>query len=149
MDLDLHVVCDSIDARTKESPPERVRVISGCYGNAYLEELAGSLFVVIPLVPSCISVGQMVLVQAMALGKACIITRTPTTLDYVEHERNGLLVDPGDAVQLRGAILRLIEDKPLRDRLGRAALDMFEQRHAFPIYVGGIVRVAQETARGG
>jgi glycosyltransferase involved in cell wall biosynthesis len=148
VDLDLHAICDFIPALPKESP-ERVKVVSGCYGGAYLREMARSLFVVIPLAPSDISVGQMVLVQAMALGKACIITRTPTTVDYVRHEQNGLFVEPGDAAQLRCAILRLIADQPLRDRLARAALKSFEQRHAFPVYVGAIVRIAQEAANEG
>lgn len=144
VDFNLRIVCDAV-AAVPTRMPKGASLVTNCYGEAYLRELAGALFVIIPLVPSDISAGQMVLVQAMALGKACIITRTPTTIDYVEHEQNGLLVDPGDPVQLRHEIIRLITDKPLRDRLGKAALATFEQRHSFASYVSGIVRVARQA----
>ena len=39
----------------------------------------------------------------------------------VRHERNGLVVAAGDPVALGGALCRLRDDVPLRERLGAAA----------------------------
>jgi glycosyltransferase involved in cell wall biosynthesis len=60
------------------------------------------------------------LLEAMACGCAVIGTDVPGIKDVIEHRTNGLLV-PEDPVALREAILRLHNDKPLRERLGRAA----------------------------
>lgn len=76
--------------------------------------------VVVPLQDRAISVGQSVLLQAMALGKAVVATRTAGTSDYVNDMSDGILVAPGDAQELRDALL-LLEDEGLRRKLGAGA----------------------------
>lgn len=76
--------------------------------------------VVIPLQDRDISIGQSVLLQAMALGKAIVATRTAGTIDYVDHMHNGILVTPGDEHQLRDA-LHLLENMEVRRKLGMNA----------------------------
>lgn len=61
------------------------------------------------------------LMEAMALGQPLIASRTGGTPELVEHERTGLLVEPGHVAQLTAAIARLAEDGTLRAGLGRAA----------------------------
>jgi glycosyltransferase involved in cell wall biosynthesis len=46
----------------------------------------------------------------------------------VEHEKNGLLVAPGDVAGLAAALERLASDALLRQRLGRAARATIEER---------------------
>ena len=72
--------------------------------------------------------GCSTLVQAMAMGKAIIVTSTPTTESYIEDGRNGILVPMHDIVALRSAIEKLLADKELRNSLGRQAR-IFAQRH--------------------
>src|SRR5207248_489105 len=60
---------------------------------AFLERVARSLFVVVPLSDPESDFGQTTVVQALSLGKAVVATRAPGTVDYVEHEREGLLVE--------------------------------------------------------
>lgn len=57
-----------------------------------------------------------VLIEAMACGTPVVATRSPGTIEIIEHESNGLLVDhePG---AVAGAISRLLGDAALRASL--------------------------------
>lgn len=87
----------------------------------YLDRLARASVVVVPTEVREYPTGQTVLLEAMALGKACVVTDTPAMREYVEDEVTGLLVPPHDPVELRGAVDRLLEDPSLRHRLGDTA----------------------------
>jgi glycosyltransferase involved in cell wall biosynthesis len=57
-----------------------------------------------------------VLVEAMACGTPVVATKSPGTLEIVQHESNGLLVDH-EASAVASAIARILNDGALRDRL--------------------------------
>jgi len=59
--------------------------------------------------------------EAMAAGLAVVSTRTGAIPEYLTDGLHGLLVAPGDATALAGAIARLVADPELRLRLGAAA----------------------------
>ena len=59
-----------------------------------------------------------VLVEAMALSRPVVASRTGGITDLVEDGRNGLLVPPGDSGALADAILRLLGDAALRAAMG-------------------------------
>jgi len=61
------------------------------------------------------------LMEAMALGKPIVTTRSGGNTDLIEHEVHGLLVPPRDPRALGAALQRLIDDPVLRERLGAAA----------------------------
>jgi len=82
--------------------------------------------VVIPLLPSERSAGQVVLFEAMAMGKPVVATRAVGTRDYVRDGENGLLVEPGDARGLADAVKRLLENpEPTRQMSNQALADCF------------------------
>jgi glycogen(starch) synthase len=58
--------------------------------------------------------------QAMASGKPVVATRVGGMSETVRDGLAGLIVKPGDARELTGSILRLLKDKDLRVRMGRA-----------------------------
>jgi glycosyltransferase involved in cell wall biosynthesis len=69
--------------------------------------------------------------EAMACGAACVLTDVGGVLEYARHEDNALLAPPGPPEQLAAAILRLLDDTALRQRLiasGRATAARFCQR---------------------
>lgn len=103
-----------------ELPPE-IAFRSTVDRDGYLSALAGAVVVVLPTHVREYPTGQTVLLEAMAMGKACVVTDTPAMRDYVEHEVTGLLVPPGDAEALRTAITRLLGDDDLRRSIGAAA----------------------------
>lgn len=76
-----------------------------------------------------ISVGQSVLLQAMALGKPVVATSVNGTKDYIEHMETGLLVPPNDPKAIADAVGLLIADKDLRTKLGRAAQERIKNMH--------------------
>lgn len=88
---------------------------------AYLDHLARASVVVLPSHVRDYPTGQTVLLEAMALGKACVVTDTPAMREYVDDGVTGLLVPPHDAAALRAAVERLLADLELRHRIGGEA----------------------------
>jgi glycosyltransferase involved in cell wall biosynthesis len=62
-----------------------------------------------------------VLLEAMASGRAIVASRVGGLPDVLQHEKTGLLVPPGSAESLADAVIRLLGDATVRDRLGDAA----------------------------
>ncbi|HYW86997.1 MAG TPA: glycosyltransferase family 4 protein [Chloroflexota bacterium] len=59
--------------------------------------------------------------EAMAFGLPVVGWRAGNLPYLADHEREGLLVEPGDLAGLRGALARLADDADLRRLLGAAA----------------------------
>ena len=59
--------------------------------------------------------------EYMSQGHPVIVTNNGGQREYVIPEQNGLLVTPNDAHALAEAIARLVDDAPLRQRLGEQA----------------------------
>jgi glycosyltransferase involved in cell wall biosynthesis len=71
----------------------------------------------------------MVVIEAMAHGKAVIATAVGAIPDAVGDGESGLLVPVGDVTGLAGALRRLIADEALRYRLGREGRARFLRRY--------------------
>lgn len=72
------------------------------------------------LVPSLWEGFGLVLIEAMSVGTPCIASRVSSIPEIVDHEHNGLLIEPGDSAQLLQALRRLQADRELLLRLGQA-----------------------------
>jgi rhamnosyl/mannosyltransferase len=63
----------------------------------------------------------MVQIEAMACGKPVVSTSVPSGVPWVnQHQETGLIVEPGDANALAGAVRTLLADSALRARFGQA-----------------------------
>lgn len=82
---------------------------------------ASAELVVVPLVDTDFQAGITTILEAMAMGKAVICTRTRGQLDVIVDGSTGIYVPPGDTGALRSAIERLLADDDLAVRLGLAA----------------------------
>lgn len=110
------------------------------YSYSELRELyAASSFVVVPLKETDFQAGVTTILEAMAMGKAVIATRTTGQTDVITDGENGLTVAPGDVSGWRKAICRLRDDAALRAHLGgnarrwvesHATLDKWSERVA-------------------
>ena len=138
-DIRVRVVCDSSDALADLDVPPNVVVLRDCYGGAYLRELAGASIVAVPLAVDNISAGQMVMIQAMALGKPVIVTRTPTIEEYVTDREQALLVPLADPVAMRRAIQSLLSSPERIEAMGRAGLRTFEDKFSMRSYVRNVL----------
>ena len=72
--------------------------------------------------PSLFQGFGLVGLEAMASGAACVLTASGGVMEYARHDDNALVVPPGDEQALTAAILRLVEDRPLRERLALSGL---------------------------
>lgn len=85
----LVIACDTYHLREKV---ENVTVLNDCHGEQMLELMAKSHCVVCPLKNLKLSSGQLVVLQAMSLGKPVVCTMSDGIKDYVVGGVTGLLV---------------------------------------------------------
>lgn len=83
-----------------------------------LDLYAGAAVVVVPSRKEGFGV---VCAEAMAWGKPVVASDTGGLAGLIRDGETGLLVPPGDPIELRGAIDRLLADPGLRERLGAQA----------------------------
>ncbi len=81
----------------------------------FLARMAAARLVAVALSDAASPHGQTTVVQALALGKAIVATRSPGVSDYVRDGVEGLLVTAGDVLGYRDAIGRLVRDDSLRE----------------------------------
>lgn len=134
-------------------PPERknVSVSSGSYHRSSLsdEELRDlyqrALAVVVPLKDVYQPTGYSVTLQAMACGKAVILSkiRGLWAPDLLVDGVNCLLVKPGDSEDLSRAITKLVEDSQLRERMGKAAREFVKQHFSLSLAAASTERLIQ------
>jgi len=115
--------------------PPHVQVLRDIPLEEVHAKMCRAAVVVIPLLPAERSTGQVVLFEAMALGKPVVATRVTGTADYIRNGENGLLVEPGDAPALAEAVQQVLKDSELAKRFAEAALadcvnDWNSERHA-------------------
>jgi glycosyltransferase involved in cell wall biosynthesis len=115
------------------------RTLRGLYARAR--------FVVVPLHDVDFDAGVTTITEAMAMGKAVIVTRTRGQVDIVRHGENGLYVPPADAGALRAAITRLLDDPAEADRMGRAGRALVESRHTLDGWVAAVAEVVAGRSR--
>ena len=117
------------------SLPDNVRVFS-CGTYAELRDLYGkALFVVVPLRDVRYACGYAVMAEAMAMGKAVIATRTASPSDLITEGVTGFYVPAGDVHALREAMVRLLADPDLAERMGRAGREAVEREFNLDAYV--------------
>jgi glycosyltransferase involved in cell wall biosynthesis len=86
---------------------------------------AQSSLIVLPYVEATQS---GVLATALAFGKPVVVTSVGSLPEMVEHGVNGFIVPPKDVNALADALITLIEDALLRQRMGKAAVRLAQTR---------------------
>jgi len=104
---------------------------------------ADSRFLVMPLENVEFQAGVTAILEAMAMERAVICSRTPGQTDVIVHGENGLYVPSGDPMALRAAIQELLDAPAEAARMGKAGLQLIEREMSLDRYVeriGSIVR---------
>jgi glycosyltransferase involved in cell wall biosynthesis len=143
LDLDVVIAAASPWSRRPDTTAGREipeNVVVQRFSQYELRELyAASRFMVMPLYPVDFQAGVTALLEAMAMGKAVICSRTPGQTDVVVEGVSGLYVPPGDPAALRGAITWLMDHPEEAERMGKngrqevlksASLDCYQERLA-------------------
>jgi glycosyltransferase involved in cell wall biosynthesis len=69
--------------------------------------------------------------EYMAMGKGIVASRLGQIGEVLVETETALLVEPGEVVQLRDAIVELVENGELRRRLGLKAREVAEKEHTW------------------
>ena len=86
------------------------------------------------------------LLDAMACSRAIAATSAGGIPEVVVDGENGLLVPPRDHAALAGAIVRLLNDQPLRRQMGEAGLARVRSRFTVERMVAGTADVYERVA---
>jgi glycosyltransferase involved in cell wall biosynthesis len=65
--------------------------------------------------------GHLVMLDAMASGKALIASYRPTISDYIKNGQEGILVEPENQKELKEAIEKLLKNPQLARDMGNKA----------------------------
>jgi glycosyltransferase involved in cell wall biosynthesis len=87
--------------------------------------------------------------EAMAAGLPVVGWRSGNLVHLAGHNREGLLLTPGDIDGLAAALRRLAEDEPLRRRLGQAARRRAESFPTWAESAAALFGLLRELAAGG
>lgn len=83
----------------------------------------------------------IVAAEAMMRGTAVVASRSGGLADIVRENKTGFLTPPGDAERLASALLRLLQDRALAERLGRAGRETAQAQFSEAAYVEQFVRL--------
>lgn len=106
--------------------PAGVEVLGYVDRAVYRQLLGQARVVAIASKPLLYPSGQSVLLEAMAMGRAVVVTGTPALADYVTDGLTSLVVPPGDAAALHERLVEAATDDTLRSRIGRKAREAVE-----------------------
>ncbi|HKC19853.1 MAG TPA: glycosyltransferase family 4 protein [Candidatus Dormibacteraeota bacterium] len=95
--------------------------------------------VAVPLLQNDFQAGVTTIIEAMAMGKAVVVSATAGQKDVVEDGLTGLMVPPENPALLREAIQFLLGSPAERRRLGRNARDAFEARFTLEKYTHALL----------
>lgn len=104
-------------------------------------------FVVVPLVATQRTLGLTSLLDAMATGKAVIMTRNPGVDIDIEAEKMGFWVPPGDAPALAGKMRYLYEHPEVARAYGANGRRYLEERYNYGVFCRQLFAAAQSVAR--
>ena len=90
----------------------------------------------------------LVLVEAMSQSIPVIASKVGGILEIVVHEKNGLLIQPGDVNGLAEAMVRLIEDETLVRKLTKGGLETARQ-NTFEYQTGKILNFINQKIKNG
>jgi glycosyltransferase involved in cell wall biosynthesis len=85
--------------------------------------------------------------EAMAMGKAVVVTRTRGQVDVIRDGEQGIYVPPGDPRALRAALEYLISHLAEAERMGRAGRALVEARHGLDTWVALVAGLARGPDR--
>ncbi len=84
------------------------------------------------------------LIQAAASGVSVIASRAGGMPEIVHDQHNGLLVEPGNTVQLQQALESLLQDKSLRRKMGQKGRELVEQGFSIDTMVDGNLAIYRQ-----
>jgi glycosyltransferase involved in cell wall biosynthesis len=145
IDAPIDIATSALGVDDLGRPPANVTV--GPVAQAEYDRMMLSASVIVVPLQSRLdrSSGQTTYVNAMARGKAVVVTDAPGVRDYVEEGQTGLIVAPGDRDGLARAVRRLLDDPEERRQIGWRAREHALSRLSLTHYATRLLDVVDET----
>jgi glycosyltransferase involved in cell wall biosynthesis len=90
----------------------------------------------------------IVATEALMRGTAVVVTNTGGLREILQDGSAGVLVPPGDADALAEALHRLLKDRQLAERMGRAGRAVAQAKFSEAVYVDRFARLYERLCRG-
>lgn len=87
----------------------------------------------------------MVVLEAMSVGTPVVATRIMAMPDILEDGVEGLLVEPGDAVELRRTLVHLCQDAEIAKELGRQGRNRWSQHYDSATMAGRLTEIWRQV----
>ena len=98
------------------------------------------------VLPSLLEGVSKSVMEAMALGKPVVCTDVGGMSSIVKNNDTGFLVSPRDVLELKQAMVKLVDNKELRKKLGQAAKAKMFAEHSFEQHVQGLKTFYEELS---
>ena len=134
----LVIACDSYHGLEVDN----TEVDRDCFGKKMRERMAKSFCVVVPFKDSKISAGQLVVLQAMELGKPVIVTESDGIADYMQQGKNGYSVSKTSEA-IKKAILDLKNNPRIYEEISTYSKQYFSEHYtvsAMGRNIGSIIK---------
>ena len=116
------VIGEGRDRKQLEALVQELGIADSVYFAGHRDDMASAYAGLDLMVMPSLDEGlPMALLEAMAAKRAVIASAVGAVPEVIEHGRNGLLVKPGDAADLEQAMLLLLSDASLRNRMAQNA----------------------------
>jgi glycosyltransferase involved in cell wall biosynthesis len=89
------------------------------------------------------------MLEAMAYGLCCIVTPVGSVEDVISDRENGIIISVGDTAGLAEALLSVLQDDTLRNRLGKRAREDFLKHYDFKDYRGKLEAIYRSVLNTG
>lgn len=103
----------------------------------------------VAVLPSYREAQGLSVLEAMALSRPVVASNVGGIPEMIEDGVTGLLVPPRDPSALAAAIVRVLDDHPLADMLGRAGHDLVHGRFCLEQMIAGVEDLYEEGTRAG
>jgi len=101
----------------------------------------------IVILPSYTESFPLVLLEAMAAGKAIISTLVGGVPEIIEDGKNGFLIEPINKKQLYDKLEILIIDKELREKMGQNGYALYKEKYTAEIFVKKTISVIDDLLK--
>ena len=105
-----------------------------------------SQFVIMPLLENDFQAGITAILEAMALEKAIICTRTRGQLDVIQEGITGMYVAPNNPTALREAIETLLNNPSLAEKMGKAGRQIIDNQMNLDQYTARLNRFIADAS---
>ncbi|MBA4155847.1 MAG: glycosyltransferase family 4 protein [Gemmatimonadetes bacterium] len=127
------------------SAEDNIEVVRGLSFAELRDLYAGARFVVVPLKSSEKAAGVTTILEAMAMGKAVVVSASPGIMDYVEDGVTGRVIPLGDPHALCNAIVEMWRNPEALALMGKRNRAWIEESVNTDRYVSA---VAERLSRG-